>query len=207
MVKHNNVLQSSHLRKHWMRRVKCFFNRAAHKTIRAQTRAKKAAAVFPRPLSKLRPLVHGQTVKYASKVKFGRGFTYAELKEAKLTPAFAQTVGIAVDHRRHNKSQEQLDANVKRLNNYKAKLVLFPRVEGKLKKGEIHDSSVTTDAVQNVQDGVFALPKVVKRCKVEALPAKLKDEKIYAKLRKLRCDAKYKGQWEKKAKDAETAKK
>jgi hypothetical protein len=51
------------------------------------------------------------------------------------------------------------------------------------------------------------LPKVVKRCKVEALSAKLKDEKIYAKLRKLRCDAKYKGQWEKKAKEAEAAKK
>ena len=32
MVKHNNVLQSSHLRKHWNKRiVRCFFNKKAHK--------------------------------------------------------------------------------------------------------------------------------------------------------------------------------
>jgi len=34
MVKHNNVLQSSHLRKHWMISpggVRCYFNRAGHK--------------------------------------------------------------------------------------------------------------------------------------------------------------------------------
>ena len=102
MVKQNHALQSSHLRKHWMRRVKCFFNKTAHKKIRAETRAKKAATLFPRPISKLRPLVHSQTRKYAGKVRFGRGFTFDELRAAKLTPAFAQTVGICVDHRRHN---------------------------------------------------------------------------------------------------------
>jgi len=59
MVKHNNVLQSSHLRKHWMRRVNCFFNKKAHKKIRQEKRAAKAEAMAPRPISKLRPLVHG----------------------------------------------------------------------------------------------------------------------------------------------------
>merc|ERR1712167_15629 len=141
MVKHNNVLQSSHLRKHWMRRVRCFFNAPAHKKLRAQRRADKAAASSPRPLSKLRPLVHGQTRKYSAKVKFGRGFSLAELKGAGLTPLWAQSVGIAVDHRRHNKNADYLAANVKRLNDYKAKLILFPRHDGVAKKGVINDST------------------------------------------------------------------
>ena len=59
MVKHNNVLQSSHLRKHWMRRVKCFFNAPAHKKLRAQRRAAKAAAAGVAPISKLRQTVFG----------------------------------------------------------------------------------------------------------------------------------------------------
>lgn len=43
-------------------------------------RAKKAALVFPRPTSALRPVVRGQTVKYNLKQKLGRGFTFEELK-------------------------------------------------------------------------------------------------------------------------------
>jgi len=120
MAKGNNVLHSAHLRKHWNKwhyvGVRCFFNKKAHKKLRLQKRADKAAAVSPRPLGKLRPLVMGQTRKYASKVRVGRGFSLAELKAAGLTGAFAQSVGIAVDHRRHNKNAETMDANVKRLN-------------------------------------------------------------------------------------------
>jgi len=119
MAKGNNVLQSAHLRKHWNKGhytgVRCFFNKMAHKKLRIQKRTAKAAAISPRPLDKLRPLVLGQTRRYASKVRIGRGFSLAELKEAGLTGAFAQTVGIAVDHRRHNKNAETMATNVKRL--------------------------------------------------------------------------------------------
>jgi len=61
MVKHNNVLGNTHLRKHWhfYNRVKCFFNKMAHKKIRKQKRDARATRAFPMPLSKLRPLVHG----------------------------------------------------------------------------------------------------------------------------------------------------
>uniref|UniRef100_A0A7S3FZ37 60S ribosomal protein L13 n=1 Tax=Strombidium rassoulzadegani TaxID=1082188 RepID=A0A7S3FZ37_9SPIT len=209
MVKHNRMLASSHMRKHWMRRVRCFFNTPAHKKIRRDNRASKAAALFPRPISKLRPLVHGQTREYGSKIKFGRGFTLAELKEAKLTPAFAQTVGIAVDHRRHNKNSETMAANVKRLNDYKGKLILFPRNEGKPKKGEINDSTAEQlkSVVQNTADGVLALPVLKKRCKPEALTADLKKAKIYQKLRQARVDKRYKGKRDKAARLAEEAKK
>ncbi len=40
---------------------------------------------------------------------------------------YARTIGIAVDHRRRNKSLESLQANVQRLKTYKSKLILFPR--------------------------------------------------------------------------------
>tara|TARA_B110001450_G_C17574959_1_gene462397 strand:- start:352 stop:990 length:639 start_codon:yes stop_codon:yes gene_type:complete len=212
MVKHNNIIQSSHLRKHWNKRiVRCFFNKKAHKKVRADKRAKKATAMFPRPLSKLRPLVFAMTQKYAGKVKFGRGFSLAELKDAKLTPAFAQTVGISVDHRRHNKNADMQDANVKRLTDYKAKLILFPKHEGKLKKGEIADSTAekVKSASQNKVSGVFALPAVDKSMGVEksAVSKDMKAEKTYAKLRQARINKRYEGKRILAAKKAEDAKK
>jgi len=44
-------------------------------------RQKKAVKIFPRPTTgKLRPIVHGQTLKYNMKVRSGRGFSLEELK-------------------------------------------------------------------------------------------------------------------------------
>lgn len=45
----------------------------------------------------------------------------------------APTIGIAVDHRRRNRSLEGLQTNVQRLKTYKAKLVIFPRRAKKVK--------------------------------------------------------------------------
>jgi large subunit ribosomal protein L13e len=61
-----------------------------------------------------------------------------------LSAAFARTVGIAVDHRRTSTSEEQLQLNVERLGTYKSKLVLFPRKEGKAKKGLINDTATVS---------------------------------------------------------------
>jgi large subunit ribosomal protein L13e len=44
-------------------------------------------------------------------------------------------LGIAVDHRRRNASEESLEMNVNRLKEYKAKLIVFPR-KTRGKKGE-----------------------------------------------------------------------
>lgn len=46
---------------------------------------------------------------------------------------YAPTIGIAVDHRRRNRSLESLQANVQRLKTYKAKVVVFPRRARKFK--------------------------------------------------------------------------
>merc|ERR1712054_558838 len=55
------------------------------------------------------------------------------LKEAGINPLFARTIGIAVDSRRVNISEESLRTNVQRLNDYKNRLVLFPRNAAKPK--------------------------------------------------------------------------
>ena len=48
-------------------------------------RAEKARKVFPRPVAgALRPVVHGQTIKYNLKKRYGRGFTLDELKVLRL---------------------------------------------------------------------------------------------------------------------------
>ena len=86
MVKHNNMIQKVHLRKHWSRFVRTWFNQPARKQQRLRARAAKAAAMFPRPLEKLRPIVHCSSRKYSSKIRYGRGFTLQEIRAAKLTP-------------------------------------------------------------------------------------------------------------------------
>merc|ERR1712166_989471 len=57
--------------------------------------------------------------KWMERVKAGRGFTLGELKGAGISAKKAGTIGIAVDHRRTNKSTESLLINVERLKAYK----------------------------------------------------------------------------------------
>ncbi|KAL1975730.1 hypothetical protein VTN31DRAFT_4122 [Thermomyces dupontii] len=133
-IKHNNVIPNNHFRKHWQRLVRVHFDQPARKHRRRQARLAKAAAVAPRPVDKLRPIVRCPTVKYNRRVRAGRGFTLQELKEAGIPRKLAPTIGIPVDHRRRNVSQESLAANVARLKEYKARLILFPRKSGQFKK-------------------------------------------------------------------------
>lgn len=145
MVKHNNIIPNVHLRKHWQRNVRTWLNQAGRKKRRLQTRRAKATALAPRPLDKLRPSVRAQTVRYNHRVRLGKGFTLNEIRAAGLGVQFARSIGIAVDHRRKNRSQEGFEANKARLTNYLSKLVLYPRHESKLvskaKGGICNDTS------------------------------------------------------------------
>jgi large subunit ribosomal protein L13e len=149
MTKHNNEVPSHFNRKKWSRRVKTNFDAPMKAQKRKQVRARKAAAIFPRPLESLRPVVRISTIKSNNRQRLGRGFTVTEIKQAGLTVDFARTIGITVDTRRRNLSEEALQQNVQRLNEYKAKLVLFPRHAGKQKKGPVADSA--EEALKNVQ--------------------------------------------------------
>jgi large subunit ribosomal protein L13e len=74
-------LPNGHFHKDWQRRVKTWFNQPGRKQSRRLARAKKAAAVAPRPVDGLlRPVVHCPTFKYNTKMRAGRGFSLVELK-------------------------------------------------------------------------------------------------------------------------------
>jgi len=154
--RHNNVLHANHFHKDWQRRVRTWFDQPGRKLRRRNARKAKAAALGVRPLSLLRPAVRGQTVRYNRKLREGRGFTLAELKEAGIARKEALGVGIVVDHRRRNLSEEGKKINVERLKAYKARLIVFPRKARKPKKGDSSPDDLnapTTRATLPIPDG------------------------------------------------------
>ncbi|KAI0361510.1 60S ribosomal protein L13 [Trametes cingulata] len=134
--RHNNVLHQNHFRKDWQSRVRTWFDQPGRKLRRRNARKEKAAKLGVRPLTLLRPAVRAQTVRYNRKIREGRGFTLAELKEAGIGKKEARGIGIVVDHRRRNLSEEGKALNVERLKAYKARLIVFPRNPKKPKKGD-----------------------------------------------------------------------
>ena len=152
----NKIIPNAHFRKRWQRRVKTWFNQPGQKKRRRVKRLRKAASVAPRPAAgPLRPVVHCPTARYNIRTRAGRGFTLDELKvrfcccfvcfsltsifilqQAGIPRRFAPTIGIAVDHRRKNRSLESLQANVQRLKEYRSRLILFPRHSKKPQKGD-----------------------------------------------------------------------
>ena len=127
-------IPNNHFHKHWhdsaahKGRIVTWHNQAARKHRRREARLAKAVSVFPRPVNGLlRPVVHCPTIRYNSKKRAGKGFTLEELKEAGISRKQALTIGISVDFRRKNRSEQSLKENVSRLQEYKAKLIVFPR--------------------------------------------------------------------------------
>lgn len=117
----------------------------------------------PRPADALRPVVRCPTIKYNRKVRAGRGYTIAELKAAGVNPLEARGIGISVDKRRHNRSQEGFNANVQRLKNYKAKLIVFPKKSAAQGAGQLAASAIFP--ITNVV--VVAEPRVITKAERE----------------------------------------
>lgn len=204
--RHNNVLHGNHFRKDWQRRVKTWFDQPGRKLRRRRARETKAGILGSKPLQSLRPVVRGQTVRYNMKVREGRGFTLAELKEAGIGRKQARGVGIAVDHRRRNLSEEGKKLNVERLKGYKARLVIFPRNAKKPKKGD----STGDDLKAETTKSPIPLPQVY----THEAPRKITDEEkqleAYRTLREARAAKRYEGARkarEQKKKEEEAAKK
>ncbi|XP_021768348.1 60S ribosomal protein L13-1 [Chenopodium quinoa] len=202
MVRHNNVIPNGHFKKHWQNYVKTWFNQPARKTRRRLVRQKKAVKIFPRPTAgPLRPVVHGQTLKYNMKVRAGKGFSLEELQGAGIPRKLAPTIGIAVDHRRRNRSLEGLQTNVQRLKTYKAKLVVFPRSARKFKAG---DSTPEELANATQVQGPY-LPIQSEKAPVELVKVTedMKSFNAYAKLRLERTNKRHQGIRLKRAAEAE----
>lgn len=202
MVKHNNIVPNQHFHKQWQKRVKCMFNQPMRKKRRRLARKKKAQAIAPRPASgALRPQVRCQTRQYNYKVRSGRGFTFDELKEAGISPKEARGLGIAVDHRRKNRSVEGFQANVQRLKAYKARLVIFPRRRGQFKKGD----STKEECANAQQLTGEIIPIVNEKALVnggrERISAEMVDHSVFMQLRQARADKKWFGKRNKPAED------
>ncbi|CAM1502395.1 Fc.00g043790.m01.CDS01, partial [Cosmosporella sp. VM-42] len=210
-IKHNQKLVNNHFRKDWQRRVRCHFDQPGKKSRRRTARQAKAAALAPRPVDKLRPVVRCPTIKYNRRVRAGRGFTLAELKEAGIPRAFAPTIGISVDSRRQNLSEESLAANVARLKAYQERLILLPRRSNAPKKGDTKANVAEIEKVFNIGAALPIAPTDIafKEIKKSDMPAPL-EAGAYRTLRVARSNARYQGAREKRARDvaeAETAKK
>lgn len=169
MVKHNNVICNEHFRKDWQRYVKTFFDQPMRKKKRNLRRKEKAARLAPRPADLLRPEVNCPSIRYNSKVRLGRGFSPEELRACNLSPKTARNIGISVDKRRKNKSEESFDRNVKRLKAYMAKLVVLTK---KTKEQHRKDpaSALNTDNTARTQAGVRAIKKKLQVVTLSSIP-------------------------------------
>lgn len=159
----------------------------------------------PRPAKgPLRPVVHCPTVKYNTRVRLGRGFTLEELKQAKINPRFARTIGISVDPRRKNRSVESLETNVQRLKEYMSRLVLFPRRHGKPKSGDSDPSELAM--AKQVVGEVLPITRATRSDTVErrAVTEEERSKSAYQTLRNARKQAKTVGK-QKKSEEEQTS--
>lgn len=150
-------------------------------------------------------MVHGQTVKYNTKRRAGRGFTFEELKEAGIPAKLAPTIGIAVDHRRRNRSLEGLQENVNRLKAYKANLVVFPRRANKPKAGDASAEELKT--ATQFQGTVLPISRAKAALEKVAVTAEMKSQAAYGTLRLERMNKRMQGIRAKRAADAAAAEK
>lgn len=134
-MRHNNVIPNVHYRKNYKRWIKTWYNQPGRKQSRRIARQKAVAKAGFRPVGMLRPIVHPPTQRYNMKVRLGRGFTLEELSACGINKKAAMSIGIAVDHRRTDLSEETFQANVDRLKKYINGIVLQPRKGKKTKKG------------------------------------------------------------------------
>ncbi|KAJ1932627.1 60S ribosomal protein L13, partial [Linderina pennispora] len=107
---------------------------------------------------------------------------------------YAATVGIAVDYRRRNRSEESLSANVERLKAYVAKLVVLPR---NAKKRSAEDVEAYKNAVQARGQAVPITDSYVAEAP-RAVTAEEKKAKAFVTLREARGVYKVRGIVEKR---------
>ena len=115
--------------------------------------------------------------------------------------AFCRSIGIAVDHRRHNRSVESLEMNKNRLLAYVSKLALFPRHAGQCKKGLVNDSTVEVTDKATEQVAQLGLPKQSKREKAVVLTKEMKEKKVYQVQKTEMTNQKWAGKREKRARE------
>lgn len=128
-----------------------------------------------------------------------------ELKQAGINVHLAPTIGIAVDHRRQNLSEEALQENVQRLKAYRSNLVLFPRNNKKVKEGEAQPDE-KAKATQ-VQGTVQPLQRKKPALEFTDITQDMKNFDAYKKLRVEMMNKRLKGMREKRQREKEAEEK
>lgn len=126
MVKHNNSISNGHFRKHWQKYVKTDFDKSSNKKIRRTKRNSKLKASKRHnfsPENLLRPVVNNPTKMYNLKIRLGRGFSFSELDDSRVSKKDALSIGVSVDKRRRGGCLKH-HSNVKTLNDYLDKINL-----------------------------------------------------------------------------------
>jgi large subunit ribosomal protein L13e len=112
-------------------------------------------------------------------------------KVAGINKREARGIGIAVDHRRKNRSEQSLQDNVQRLKQYRARLILFP----KRKVSSLHKRKPNEGKAEELAKAVQLtrpiLPVRKKKIKPQARPvdADAAQRSAYVTLRRARADA------------------
>jgi large subunit ribosomal protein L13e len=144
------------------------------------------------------------------RLRAGRGFSLDELKAAKVPRKQALSIGIPVDHRRKNRSQEGFQNNVARLKAYKSRLILFP-LNPTAKRARAGDATKAerekATQVKSVQDVLpIVNPKIRSKARVLTAREKNPNRSVVEVMHKARMDKRLKGQREKKAKEKKEGK-
>ena len=129
-------------------------------------------------------------------------FFLSPVQAAGIPRHYAPTVGIAVDHRRQNLSEESLVRNVERLKSYLSRLIVFPRKSNNPKKGDTPKAAqqaADSATLARLADSVPAVPGFSEIRKGDA-PAPVEGG-AYVALRQARANARYAGAREKRAKE------
>ncbi|XP_019230106.1 PREDICTED: 60S ribosomal protein L13-1-like [Nicotiana attenuata] len=109
--------------------------------------------------------------------------------------------GIAVDHRRRNRSLEGLQTNVQRLKTYKAKLVVFPRRARKVKAGDSAPEELAT--ATQVHGDYMPIAREKPSVDLVKVTEEMKSFNAYGKLCVERTNERYIGARMKRAVEAE----
>ncbi len=124
------------------------------------------------------------------------------MQEAGIARPLAPTIGIAVDFRRQNLSEESLAINVARLKAYKERLILLPRKSNAPKKGDTKTDLSKINKAANIASVLPVAPTDIafKEIKKSDVPAAVKGG-AYVALRQARAEKRYLGAREKRVKD------
>ena len=116
-------------------------------------------------------------------------------------PRLTSFTDVKVDPRRQNLSEEGLKANVERLQEYRNRLILFPRRNGKTKQGDASAEDVKAAKGNTVTSTSAILPiKNVQEFEEGPIKNYEATENAYRKLRDARSEARLVGVREKRAK-------